>query len=327
MARAVFMGSDSFSLPIALALLEQGPGLEVPVEVVGVVTRPDRPAGRGRKTSSSPVKELALRQGVRVQQPERLLEPGAVGAVLSLSPEVIVVASYGQLLPKSLLDGPSRGCLNLHPSLLPRHRGSSPVVSSILSGDEDTGTTMMLMAPRMDAGPIIDQQSTQVGPEETAGELEARLADLSAQLLLRRLPDWLLGTSQARPQDESLATYTSRVTKEDGRIDWELPADDLVRAVRAYNPWPVAHTFWGERQLRIWRARCVNGRTRAPAARPRPGQVTGIDGEALAIGTGSGVLLAEQLQLPGGRPMAALDLVRGHPNLLQARLCSRMPWS
>lgn len=320
MARAVFMGSDSFSVPILEALLRDGPGLSVPVEVCGVVTQPDRPAGRGRRISANPVKELAGRHGLAVLQPERVRERAAVDAVLALRPDVIVVASFGQLLPRPLLERPPHGCLNLHPSLLPRYRGPAPVVETILCGETETGTTLMLVSPKMDAGPILAQERVPVRQDETAGELEARLALLSATLLMRELPSWFLGRISPQPQDDSRSSYTHRVTKDAGLIDWRQSAESLARQVRAYNPWPVAFTFWADRQLRLLRARHTSGAG-------EPGQVLGMRDESLAVGAGEGILLIRDLQLAGGRRMSAPDLAHGYPGLLSARLSAGERWS
>lgn len=313
MARAVFMGSDSFSVPIFDALLRHGPDLRVPVAVAGAVTRPDARAGRGRKLSVSPVKVLADGAGVPVLQPERVRNEDAVADILTLSPDVIVVASYGQILPRRLLDTPPGKCLNLHPSLLPRYRGSSPVAAAILNADRMTGTTLMVVRPRMDAGPILDQEEAGIAANETKGELEQRLAELSADLLLRDLSAWLEGRLEPRPQDDAEATYTSRITKEDGLIDWSLPAEEIGRRVRAFNPWPTAYTYWSGRQLRVLRAG-VQATTGAA------GRVMGLTDAGLSVGTGEGSLILEVVQLAGGRPLPAAEFVRGHAGVLGAQL-------
>lgn len=305
------MGSDTFSLPILAALLERGPLLETPVAVVGMVTQPDRPAGRGRRAVANPVKDRAVAAGVPVLQPARLREPEAVDALASLAPDVIVVASFGQILARAVLDLPPFGALNLHPSLLPRYRGPSPVIAPILAGDVVTGATLMLMAPKMDAGPILGQVETAIGPEETGGELRDRLAVISADLLTRDLPWWLRGEIEPVPQNEAEATYTRLVDRADARLDWSLPAGDLVRRVRAFNPHPGPFTEWNGEPLRIQTAVVLEG------AAP-PGEVIGEIGGGIAVGTGHDLLVIETLQLPGGRPMRARDAVRGHPALLTA---------
>jgi methionyl-tRNA formyltransferase len=307
------MGSDAFSLPIFLRLAGGGPQLPAPIETVGVVTQPDRPSGRGRKLRPNGVKTAALERGIAVLQPERVRRPEAIDEVLAFGPDVIIVASFGQILPKRLLDSPPGGCLNLHPSLLPQYRGPSPIACSILSGDTATGTTLMLMAPEMDAGPIVSQRETLILPCETTGELEARLADLSGTLLLDHLTPWLAGALKPREQDDASATYTRRLTKEDGQINWSEAAGRLQRMVRAYNPWPAAYTFWRDRQLKILRARSASGEA-------EPGRVVGLSEGRLRVGTGDGILEIVEAQLAGSRGMAAADLVSGHRDLLDAVL-------
>jgi methionyl-tRNA formyltransferase len=313
MVRAVFMGSDSFSLPVLERLVDQGRSLRPSVEVVAVATQPDRPAGRGRKPRQSPVKSFALEHEIDVLEPLRIREETALRDFRSCRPELVVVASYGQILPDSLLREPKNGCLNLHPSLLPKYRGPSPIVGPILEGEEKTGTTLMVMSSRMDAGPIISQRSTQVEAEETAGELGARLSRLSADLLLELLPDWVDGRVKAKDQDEMAATYTSRLTKEDGRLDWKKSAEQLSRQVRAFNPWPVAFTSWNGKLLRVLRARPVAGGG-------EPGKVVGFREGVLLAGTGNGLLGIVELQLPGGKVLPAATIVRGRPELLAAQL-------
>jgi methionyl-tRNA formyltransferase len=321
MVRAVFMGSDAFSLPVLEALLAHGPSLRVPVETVGVVTQPDRPAGRGRTLRSNAVKALAVQHGLVVLQPDRVRRPEAIRSVLEVSPDVVIVASFGQILPTDLLETPRYKSLNLHPSLLPRLRGASPIQTAILEGDSRTGTTLILMTAEMDAGPILAQKEVAVRESETSGELTDRLAVLSGELLLDTLPDWITGGISPRPQDDSLATYTTRIGKEDGLLDWFLPAETLARRIRAFNPWPVAHTYWQGRLLRLLRAH-------SRAGEAEPGVVSGVENGSLIVGSGSGLLLIDEMQLAGGKPARAGDLVRGYPALLSARFTSEAEvWS
>jgi methionyl-tRNA formyltransferase len=306
------MGSDEFSEPVLAALLQSGPALSRPVHVAGVVTQPDRPRGRGRKLEAGPVKRLALEHHVPVLQPERIRNEDVIADLRALVPDVIVVASYGQILPRAVLEIPEQGCLNLHPSLLPRYRGPSPIAGPILAGDEETGTTLMVMVAKMDAGPIVDQARTQIGPEETAGELRARLAATSAQLLLRDLPGWIGGALPTSPQAEGEVTYTSLVRREDALLDWSAPADFLSRQVRAYNPWPVAHSYWNGRLLRILAARPVAGSG-------LPGEVI-VCGRTPVVGAGEGCLELLRVQLAGGRPVSGEELLRGYPAIRGATL-------
>jgi methionyl-tRNA formyltransferase len=308
MKHAVFMGSDTFSTPALSALIEGGELLLVPVRLVGVVTQPDRPAGRGRRLTASPVKTLAEAANVPVLQPQSMRGPEAVEEVLSLRPDIIVVASYGQILPRVLLDTPPNNAINLHPSLLPRYRGSAPIPAPILAGDSGTGTTLMLMSSKMDAGPILDQRAVEIGPQETGGELSVRLARLSAQLLMDKLPAWLSGEIEPRPQDESLATYTQRVSKSDGEIDWSLSADEIWRRVRAFSPWPGAYSYWNGRQVTFLQVEAGDGDAVQGSVEP--------DGSSLAVGTGRGLLRVYRLQIAGGRPVTAAEFLRGHADIL-----------
>lgn len=307
------MGSASFSLPILSALLEQGPRLDDPVDVVGVVTQPDRPAGRGRKLTPNPVALAADELDIPLLKPRRLRSADALAALAALDPDVAVVAAYGQILPQAALDIPAHGCLNLHPSLLPRHRGPSPMVATILSGDEITGTTLMLMSDRMDAGPIVDRRTAAMDERESAGDLEARLSEVSAAMLLEDLPRWVRGWMTLRPQDESEATYSHLLNKADARVDWTLPAIEIARMVRAFDPWPVAHASWEDKAIRLYGARVAPGDA-------LPGQVESLVEGALAVGTGSGVVLIDELQLAGARRLPASEFVNGHAALLGSRL-------
>jgi methionyl-tRNA formyltransferase len=312
MVRAVFMGSDEFSLPVLQKLVTHGPNMPEPVQVVAVVAAPDRPSGRGRQARVGPVAAFAREREIDLQQPPRIRAPEALEAYRSAEPELVVVASYGQILPRAVLDEPRHHCLNLHPSLLPKYRGTSPVPSVILAGDDVTGTTLMVMSPRMDAGPILAQERTSVGRDETGGELLARLAALSAELLLVTLPMWLRGELQPRDQDEREATYTNLLAKTDGVIDWELPAAQIARIVRAFNPWPSAQTILDGQLVRLLRAHTVAGMA-------DPGRLCGCDRDALLVGTGEGLLAVTQLQFAGGRPMSGDAALRGRPNLLTSR--------
>lgn len=309
MKRAVFMGSDTFSLAVLTRLLDRGETLSVSVRVTGVVTQPDRPAGRGRRPASRPVKALAERAGVPTLQPEKVRDSDAVEQILALRPDVIVVASYGQILPAALLEAPPGRALNLHPSLLPRYRGSSPVAAPILAGDAVTGTTLMLMSTRMDAGPILDQRTLTIGPEENGGELMARLAEASAELLLEDLPLWLSGEIKPREQLESQATYTPRLTKSDGEIEWGRPAREIDRHIRAFTPWPGAHTEWEGTPIRILAAAAVEGSA-------RPGLVRATGRGELSVGTGEGLLLVRSLQPAGGKIMPADAFLHGRPGII-----------
>lgn len=308
MARVIFMGTPDFSVPSLLALVEQH-------EVVGVVTQPDRPAGRGRTIAPSRVKEVALSRGLPVSQPATLRAPQAVDWLADRHPDAIVVAAFGQLLPVTVLDLPAHGCLNVHASLLPRFRGAAPISAALLSGDPATGVTIMRMDAGMDTGPLLAQAEMPIAPDDTTASLTVRLADQGAQLLVETLAGWLSGKVTAQPQDESLVTYCRPLKKEDGLLDWTRPAADLDRQVRACDPWPGTWTTWQGRILKILGARpwpeC--------AGVGQPGQVVTM-ADGVGVVTGVGLLELLEVQLAGKRPLVASEFARGQRAILGSRL-------
>jgi methionyl-tRNA formyltransferase len=311
-ARVVFMGTPEFSVP-ALEQLVQGE-----YDVAAVYTQPDKPEGRGRVLAPSPVKRVALRHRLEILQPATLRDPAEVERLAALRPDVVVVAAFGQILPQRILDVPNFGCLNIHPSLLPSHRGASPIPAAILAGDEDTGVTIMLMDAGMDTGPTISQFVVGIEPEDTTASLTVRLAQAGARLLEETLPLWLDGCLTPQPQDESSATYTTTVTKKDGAIDWELSANELWRRVRAFNPWPGCYTRWQGRLLRIHEAVPLHKEGDVV-----PGLVVALEfGQPPEVGvvTGDGVLGLLNVQLEGKRAMSALQFLRGQRDFAGAIL-------
>ncbi len=298
--RIVFAGTPQFAVPSLEALLASGH------EVVAVYTQPDRPAGRGRRLQASPVKQLAQARRIPVHQPPSLKDPEAVEAFVRLRPDLLVVAAYGLILPGEVLETPSLGAINVHASLLPRWRGAAPIQRAILAGDPETGITIMQMIERLDAGPMLLRKATPIGPRETAGELHDRLARLGGMALTEILPRIAAGTVSPEPQDESRATYAPKITKAEARLDWRRPAWELERAVRAFDPWPVAHCGFGERTLRIWRAEVVDA---DPGA--EPGTVVQAR-RSLEVACGQGRLRLLEVQLPGGRRMPASAFVNAH---------------
>ena len=298
------MGSGHFAIPALRALVAEYP-------VAGVVTQPDREAGRGRKVQGGLVAGLADAHGLPVLQPETFKSGDAVEALGRLEPDVIVVASYGRILPRAVLDLPVRGALNLHPSLLPRHRGPAPIAWTILSGDTKTGVTVIEMVSKMDAGPIVSQHELPVKDTDTTETLTARLAVENARLLIETLPGWLAGSVTPIPQDEALATYTPMMTKEMGIVDWNKPAAELQREVRAFIPWPVSRATLGE-PLRILGAKVCD---RIEPVASSPGDVISVGTEGIGVQTGDGVLLLTRVQPDGGKPMPAADYARGRPDL------------
>ena len=300
--KVLFMGTPDFAVPILQALIESPE-----YDVVAVATRVDKPAGRGRKLRPSPVKEVAQADGIPVFQPRSLRkDPDAVLALAETGPDVIVVAAYGLILPKSVLEIPPYGCINVHASLLPRWRGAAPVAAAILAGDEVTGITIMLMDEGMDTGPLLAQVEEPILPTDTAGSLSTRLAGLGARLLLDTLPRWIAGGVEPEPQDDAAATYAPRIKKEQGRIVWEKPAELLEREVRAYQPWPGSFTTWQGRRLKVLEAAVDHDG--APQA--QPGTVLEAD-RGVGVATGDGVLLLRRVQLAGKKPVDIESFLRG----------------
>jgi methionyl-tRNA formyltransferase len=320
--RIVFMGTPEFALPSLRRLVEDG------YDIVGVYTRADQPAGRGRTMTPPPVKTAALELGLPVFQPPGLRQPEVVEELAALRPDVIVVCAFGQILRQPVLDIPTKGVVNVHPSLLPRHRGATPIQAAILAGDEETGVTIMLMDPGMDTGPILRQRSLAISPWDSGGSLGEKLSRMAADLLGETLPLWLASKIEPQPQNEAQTTYTPLIQKEDAAIDWTRPAVDIWRQVRAMNPWPGASTTLDGEALHIWEAWPLSGQSSAsepgtvlplsPAQREKlPAEA---QQEALAVQTGEGLLVVLRLQRAGRRALPAEEFVRGQRHLFGRRL-------
>lgn len=305
--KIIFCGTPEFAAPSLQALLDSRH------TVIAVYTQPDRAAGRGQHLTASPVKKLALAHQLPVYQPESLREPAQRQILQNLAADLMVVVAYGLLLPKSVLSIPRYGAINVHPSLLPRWRGATPIQSAILAGDAQTGVSIIQLTPRMDAGPVLYQTHYALNAQETSGELHDLLAQQGAQALLSTL-DLLTsdGWQNIKPQDERLATYTQKITKKDGQIDWRQPAAALARAVRAYHPWPVAFTHFRGAPLRIWQAQALPGAAKFP-----PGVLAQVEPTGLDIATGDGILRLLTVQLAGGRPLSVADFIHGQRQYLQ----------
>jgi methionyl-tRNA formyltransferase len=294
--RIVFMGSPDFAVPALEGLARQYP-------VVGVVTQPDRPAGRGGTLRPPAVKEAALRLGLPIIQPERLRLPEAMDQLKIWAPELIVVAAFGQILRPDVLDLPKYGCLNIHGSLLPRGRGAAPIQAAILAGDPETGITIMKMDPGVDTGPMLSQRSIPISLDDTAGTLFEKLAPLGANLLLETLPGFLSGELQPRPQPVEGSTYAPMLKKEDGLLDFNQPAIALERRVRAYNPWPGAYFLYDGNPLKVRKATVAAGQTGAGSPAIYQGNP--------AIGTPNGLLVLEEVQPAGKKPMPGKAFLAG----------------
>ncbi|WP_221252440.1 methionyl-tRNA formyltransferase [Desulfuromonas versatilis] len=293
------MGTPDFALPTLQGLLDAG------VELCAVYTQPDRPKGRGNKLAAPPVKELALQHGIPVHQPLKLRDPAVVDELRRIAPELIVVVAYGQILPKSVLEIPRYGCINVHASLLPRYRGAAPINRAVIDGEAETGVTTMYMDVGLDTGDMLVKRSLAIGPEETAGELHDRLALLGREAMEQTLGRLCAGTLERVPQDDALSTYAPLLKKEEGLIDWSLSAEQVHNLVRGLDPWPGAFTGLAGQSLKLARTRPQAGSSGAP------GTVLAAGAEGVLVACGSGALLVRELQLPGKKRMQAADFLRG----------------
>jgi methionyl-tRNA formyltransferase len=318
--RLIFMGTPQFAVPPLEALAAaREPGQLAPegVEIVAVVTRPDKPAGRGRGVVFSPVKEKALALGLPVWQPGLLRRPENLEELRRLAPDVIVVAAFGQILRREVLDLPRFRCINVHASLLPRHRGASPIAGALLAGDQKTGVTIMLMDEGLDTGAILTWSAFPIAPDDTTGTLTEKLSLVGAEALLRALPRWFAGKLVPQPQDETRATLTRPLTKEDGIIDWHLPAETLARQIRAYHPWPGTATTWHGKTLKVLRAVAMEDESATPDEEIGKASLQALDGgRALVVCCGQGALRLEVIQLEGKRALTADEFVRGQSGII-----------
>jgi methionyl-tRNA formyltransferase len=306
--KVLFLGTPPFSLPALKALLE------AKCDVVAVYTQPDRNVGRGQKLAFSAVKEFALSRGLNVLQPASLKPEDAVAQMRSLQPDVAVVAAYGKIIPGNVLDIPKHGFLNIHPSLLPRHRGATPIPSAILQGDEITGVSIILLDAGMDSGPIIEQREMAIADDDTAGSLSDKLSYLGADLLLEVLPLWLAGEIKAEPQDDSKATYSRTLTKEDGRINWQHDATDIWRQVRALQPWPGSYTTWKGKNVKLLEV--VPLYLEKPVEPGRIISIPEVTENGVAAGCGKGVLGLVKVQMEGKREMFVDEFIRGQRDFM-----------
>lgn len=307
--RIVFLGTAEFACPSLEALLAS------PHELLGVVTQPDRPSGRGRKTISSPVKSLARGAGLPVFQPEKLRDPASVEHLESLRPDLMVVVAYGQILSAAVLAVPPKGCVNVHGSLLPKYRGAAPIARAILGGEARTGVTTMFLDPGMDTGPILMTEETGIGEEDTAGTLHDRLSHIGAALLLRTLDSLERNSLAACPQDSSQATYAPKIEKEEARVDWGTPARHLFNLLRAFDPWPGAFTTWQGRKMKLFQPRWAGDEQGQS-----PGTVVRASAEGILISSSDGLLLVRQVQLESRPRMGVAEFLQGYPLQAGTRL-------
>ena len=308
--KVIFAGTPEFAAEALQALLQSQH------EVIAVYTQPDRPAGRGRKLTPSPVKQLALEHDIDVYQPVSLKAAEAQQQLADLNADVMVVVAYGLLLPLPVLQAPRLGCINIHASLLPRWRGAAPIQRAILAGDAETGVTIMQMDEGLDTGDMLLKQTCPIEREDTAQTLHDRLAGIGAKAVVEVLDQLSDGTVNPEKQDDSLSNYAAKLSKAEARINWQEPAYQIERLVHAFNPWPVAQTELGEQMMRIWQARSLDGETTDKS----PGTVIKADKLGIDVATGDGVLRILTAQLPGGKPLAAVDLLNARKELKQPGL-------
>lgn len=300
--KIMFMGTPDFAASILKKIIQAGH------EVIAVVTQPDKEKGRGKELSSPPVKELALEHGLTVYQPVKVRNPEFIQLVREMAPEAIIVAAFGQLLPKELLDIPPFGCINVHASLLPKYRGSAPIQYAIMNGEEETGVTIMYMDVKLDTGDMILKKSIPIAKDETGGSLHNKLAELGADLLIEALDQIVAGTAERIPQEDSEATLVKMLDKDMGNIDFTAPAIVIERLIRGLNPWPSAYTRLDSKTLKLWRAEVEELPMKA-----EPGEVIETRKDAIVIATGEDALVIRELQLEGKKRMTADAFLRGYP--------------
>ncbi|WP_350447359.1 methionyl-tRNA formyltransferase [Pseudomonas solani] len=293
--RLVFAGTPEFAAEHLKALLD------TPHSIVAVYTQPDRPAGRGQKLMPSPVKQLALQHGIPVMQPPTLRDADAQAELKALGADLMVVVAYGLILPQVVLDTPRLGCINSHASLLPRWRGAAPIQRAVQAGDAESGVTVMQMEAGLDTGPMLLKVVTPITADDTGGSLHDRLAALGPQAVVQAIGQLAAGTLVGEVQDDALATYAHKLNKDEARIDWSRPADELERLVRAFNPWPICHSTLGGEPLKVLAAQLGEGQGQA-------GQILAASKDGLTVACGSGALRLTRLQLPGGKPLSFADL-------------------
>ncbi|MGD6816219.1 methionyl-tRNA formyltransferase [Metabacillus sp. 84] len=301
MTRIVFMGTPDFSVPVLRKLIDEG------YNVVGAVTQPDRPKGRRKELTAPPVKTEALKNGIKVLQPEKIRNPKELDEVLSLQPDLIITAAFGQILPKELLEAPKHGCINVHASLLPELRGGAPIHYSILQGKEKTGITIMYMAEKLDAGDILTQKEVMITEEDNVGTLHDKLSKAGTELLSETLPLLLAGKLKPIKQDDSKATFASNIKREQEKIDWSKTGEEIYNHIRGLNPWPVAFTTLNGETIKIWQGEKVSSTHPAD-----PGTVIGIDSNGFAVATGNTTAIKiTELQPAGRKKMSGEDYLRG----------------
>ncbi|HEC49576.1 MAG TPA: methionyl-tRNA formyltransferase [Candidatus Desulfofervidus auxilii] len=307
--KILFFGTPEFALPSLKALIE------TPNEILGVVTQPDRPKGRGRKLTPPPIKVLAQKHNLPIYQPEAVRDKVFLKEVQQLKPDLLVVVAFGQFLPKALLEIPPLGGINVHPSLLPKYRGAAPINWAIINGETITGISIIKVSLQMDSGDILFQKAISIEPDETAGELHDKLATLGAEALLETIRQMQSGTIISIPQDDRLATYAPKLKREDGYIHWDKPAINIANLIRGLAPFPGAYTYLDGKLLKLFRPKTISTSVEAP-----PGTIVEATHDGLKISTGQGVLLIKEVQLQGKRRLPVKEFIKGHPDLKGKKL-------
>lgn len=300
--RIIFAGTPEFAASTLTALLA------TKHTICAVYTQPDRPAGRGRKLTASPVKQIALEQAIPVEQPLNFKEQADRDTLANYQADLMIVVAYGLLLPQTILDAPTKGCINIHASLLPRWRGAAPIQRAILAGDTETGICIMQMEAGLDTGPVLARASCSIHHAETTQKLHDRLAKLGADTLIKTLPNLVEYQAKATPQNNAESSYASKLDKSEAAINWQQGADAIARQINAFNPWPIAQTQWGEKTLRIWSANDIDSTLIA-----RPGEVIHVNKDSIVIACEQGALKITQVQAPGKRAMAVNDFLNANP--------------
>ncbi|WP_349948071.1 methionyl-tRNA formyltransferase [Lacrimispora sp. BS-2] len=299
--RIIFMGTPDFSVPALEALKEAGH------EILGVVTQPDKPKGRGKEIQMTPVKEKAMEYHIPVYQPVKARDPEFVKILSDLEPELMVVIAFGQLLPKAILDIPKYGCVNIHASLLPKYRGASPIQYAVINGEKESGVTTMMMAETLDTGDMLDQEAIALDKKETFGSLHDKLSRLGSRLILKTIIKLEEGTAECTPQDDLKTCYVGMIKKSMGDIDWSMDAVSIERLIRGLNPWPSAYTVWNGKVMKLWEADVVDKEYEGAY-----GQVVEVSRDSLVIKTGKGCLSIRKLQLQGKKCMEIDAFLRGY---------------
>ena len=300
MSRIIFMGTPDFSTKVLEMLIAEE-------DVIAVVPQPDRPVGRKRVMTPPPVKKVALENGIEVYQPEKISQSDDLQTLIDMEPDLIVTAAFGQILPKSLLDAPKLGAINVHASLLPKYRGGAPIHQAIIDGEKETGVTIMYMAPKLDAGDIISQQAIEIEPNDNVESMHDKLSFLGADLLKKTLPEIINGTNDRIEQDESKATFASNISREDERIDWTQSAQQIYNHIRGLSPWPVAYTKLDDTNMKLYAARIEEGKN------GNPGEILETTKKAIIVGTGSDDAIAlTEIQLSGKKRMPTANFLSGY---------------